>query len=480
MPVETYDDEGNCDCDSCVQDRASEVIRQAERLAQLSPAERHLFWACDGRVMALADAGTRANESFRGFFFEGQTQGRNVPVYCHKAEFEASGHRRYVGTYFAAMKIGAQITIISDVAYDCPHCAEEASQAYGRGWVGVGGVGWVGVDDVSKMASQTLSAFQEAPNAPDMNFWQTEPNPGIEYCEQVCSQCKRYGHNSRTCSSRRFLDKIGIEIEGRWKNFDDVADVASELGANGSPDGSIRSHPMGGDYTNYEWKTKPGFLSAALNQLVKLYPDSTGADCGMHVHMSFMDRTVHCQLMTDEFYAYYLARWRAWGQAQGFHPWHHFWSRLNGLNSYCKQNPPKMNEIRNPFGDVDRYVHLNFGSWGAHKTLECRMLPMFSQSRHAVLAVTELVNIVNDYLDMQCESEAVFVAQDIVAEIAPLLRNGAISSSVIIDDKGSHDIHTVATLADLLPTAPGFQRLVRKDAVTNSVIINLLSLREAA
>ena len=46
---------------------------------------------------------------------------------------------------------------------------------------------------------------------------------------------------------------------------------------------------------------------------------------------------------------------------------------------------------------ADRYTFLNF-CWGLHGTLENRMLPMFNESRIAVSAVHEFIDIVNSYL----------------------------------------------------------------------------------
>lgn len=230
-----------------------------------------------------------------------------------------------------------------------------------------------------------------------------------------CGTCGLLGHNARTCTrSPRAHAKVGIEIEGLWNNLRETRDRANEEDLGGCQDGSVRQNPTS-NAEGYEFQTVPGTLREALSQLISFYPDETNDSCGMHVHVSFNVSTDASLLATQQFFDYFRARWIAWGERE--HVWGRgspddtntargtFWQRLFGHNDYCRVNRSTERNILS----MDRYHQLNFSAWNEHRTVECRLLPMFKSARLGVSAVQELLAIFEDYLHDQADFPAVDV-----------------------------------------------------------------------
>lgn len=209
----------------------------------------------------------------------------------------------------------------------------------------------------------------------------------------ACSNCGRLGHRQPACTNpRKAHDRVGIEIEGFWYDRREAQRRASGLGMSGYHDGSCQE--PSDDVAGWEFQTVPGSLGQALNQLHSLYPDKTNNSCGMHVHVSWSDPTDVTLFATQAFFDYFKARWTAWGTANQITPGSAFWRRLNGDNNFCQINRDMSDrEITR----MDRYHQLNFSSWGEHKTIECRLLPMFYNESLAISAVQELVSIYEDF-----------------------------------------------------------------------------------
>lgn len=242
-----------------------------------------------------------------------------------------------------------------------------------------------------------------------------------------CGTCGLLGHNARTCTrSARAYAKVGIEIEGLWNNLRETRRRAAAEGMGGCQDGSVRVNPDS-NAEGYEFQTNPGTLREALSQLVAYYPDETNDSCGMHVHVSFNVSTDASLLATQQFFDYFRARWNAWGQRE--HVWGYnavdpgasrgtFWHRLFGQNDYCRVNSSTERNILS----MDRYHQLNFSAWNEHRTVECRLLPMFKSARLGVSAVQELLAIFEDYLHDQADFPAVDVVMAPPA-LVPLASN---------------------------------------------------------
>lgn len=140
------------------------------------------------------------------------------------------------------------------------------------------------------------------------------------------------------------------------------------------------------------------------------YPDHVDTSCGMHVHMSFTDEADYSRLMYPDFWDYFQESWAKWAP-ENLHPKSKFWDRFAGNNRYClKEFIPERQWTQTGRSDA-RYRHLNF-CWGIHRTLECRLLPMFKHKSTAVKAINHLFELVNTFLNT-CESPVIEHSEEI-------------------------------------------------------------------
>lgn len=229
---------------------------------------------------------------------------------------------------------------------------------------------------------------------------------------RTCGNCGLVGHNVRTCTAAsKAYAKIGVELEGRWGDLDRTLREAQEYGADGCSDGSVNPRD-GSGCSPHEIQTKPGSLGECLHQVVRFYPDETDASCGMHVHVSFANVTDFTCLSTAAFFAYFKARWTNWGVANNLHPEGEFFRRLRGDNQYCIPNRDEPRWLTN----MDRYHQLNFSAYNEHKTVECRLLPMFVNQTLAVLAIQELIDIYQTFLTNPEEHGLTLPVLDVAVE----------------------------------------------------------------
>lgn len=332
----------------------------------------------------------------------------------------------------------AAANVTADVipSYDCGHCAYVAAEAHlaanprasapGYDPIYAGCLAFIESSSVQHMlpAGPESIGGTVTFNTDTVGLDPTLPNS--------CGTCGLLGHNARTCGrAGRAYAKVGIEIEGLWNNLRAVRNRAHEDGIGGCQDGSVHRNPDS-NAEGYEFQTNPGTLREALGQLVSYYPDETNESCGMHVHVSFNVSTDATLLATQQFFDYFRARWIAWGQRE--HVWGYnaadpggsrgvFWRRLFGGNDYCRVNRGTERNILT----MDRYHQLNFSAWNEHRTVECRLLPMFKSARLGVSAVQELLSIFEDYL----HDHADFPAVEVV--MAPLALTPVVIDSHVND-----------------------------------------------
>lgn len=219
---------------------------------------------------------------------------------------------------------------------------------------------------------------------------------------RACGKCGRLGHLTRTCErpAKAHL-KIGIEVEGFWRatSLVTVKETAAQWHMGSCGDGSLDNELdidcPDADVYGHEFQTRPGSLGEAISQLVAVYPEFTNRTAGMHVHVSFHPGDVTA-LTCKEFFEFFAARWEAWGRTNGVTG--EFWKRLRGENQYCTKPHEGMWRRPSEVANMGRYCQLNFAAWGEHRTVECRLLPMFRDARLGVLAVEELISIYEDWL----------------------------------------------------------------------------------
>lgn len=220
-----------------------------------------------------------------------------------------------------------------------------------------------------------------------------------DYAHRIsCGHCGRLGHKTTTCgATHKAHDKLGVEIEGWWSNLSEVQERARGIGADDTRDGSLVDDPSG-ETAAREFRSRPGSLGATLRQVHALYPDKAHRSAGMHIHMSFLDPHDASMLCDAAFEHYARDRWTAWGHRMQINEGSQFWERLGGHNHYCaKWSDADLTTFRG----TTRYRWLNFQSWGHHRTVELRMLPLFQAEYLAHGAIAEWVSIVETWIARQ-------------------------------------------------------------------------------
>lgn len=318
----------------------------------------------------------------------------------------------YFGTYFPAVGVfctRGQTVDFSPLTYDpgngstCAHCAYQNAISMLRDIPSP--------ENIAIVPSVIFVGPQCNPAAPGRDWNSVFDEHGriclmnpevtvskLAFQAQGCGNCGFPGHTKATCTRTRFYSKVGVEIEGRFFDRSDVEDSVESNGLTYNHDSSISDRSTAGAEP-LEIQTKAGTVVEQLRQLAQFYPDETDKTCGMHIHVSFLDNGSVSSICSPEFYAYFLARWRVWGETSGLAPQSEFFCRLNGENDFCEQNTES--DFLNPY-NADRYRQLNFKAWDEHKTVECRMLPMFKEARLAYSALVELVSIYEDWLGTVC------------------------------------------------------------------------------
>ncbi len=193
-------------------------------------------------------------------------------------------------------------------------------------------------------------------------------------------------------SDLKFIDKIGIELEGGWDTV--INGIYSDLSVkvNAPVKGEICSPPLSLEEIK-EW----------LRTRVPKYIDQT---CGVHVHVSFKNKVSNfLTLMDPKFYEFFKAKMAKWAAEDvKLRATHEFWKRFRGENRFCRDvfQPEKQISISHK-GVLDleghdyRYTQLNY-CFSMHGTIECRLLPGFTDYDTTVSAIEALINCYEAYL----------------------------------------------------------------------------------
>lgn len=210
--------------------------------------------------------------------------------------------------------------------------------------------------------------------------------------------------------------KLGMEYEGGW-------DEPSYIKMNASPnswrrvgDGSVHVSDPGTAYSG-EYNTMPlSHWNAVVADMIIGYPTFVNETCGFHVHTSWKPGD-YSRLAEKRFWEHFCAFWAA-VEAAPPKSWttedkKRFSLRLAGKStrgredSFCRKEfiPEAQIPIKGKGGN--RYTQLNY-CFGAHGTIECRLLPKFESLQGALDAVTLLMQCFGDYLATpDVEGEAV-------------------------------------------------------------------------
>lgn len=188
----------------------------------------------------------------------------------------------------------------------------------------------------------------------------------------------------------KYINKMGVELEGAWYNAEPL---------HLTMDGSVR---VRGDYSGES--VSPPFASwSDLVQYVREnYPEEMDGSCGLHVHFSFNRISDYSRMMDKAFQPFFRAELKRWGERREIKT-RNFWHRLNGENQFCRPDwladaQARFKNKRDTNGQ--RYCQWNF-CYGAHKTAECRVLPMFHRVEDSIAAIGAVRRTVGLWLSSQ-------------------------------------------------------------------------------
>jgi hypothetical protein len=208
----------------------------------------------------------------------------------------------------------------------------------------------------------------------------------------------------------KYIDKIGIEIEGGWSERRDDLIPEGSLREADFPDcacyGEIISAPLDSE-------------NQAITFVRENWPDGTAERCGYHVHFSFKNISFYSLCISRDFYNKFLIAMDEWGKRSCKNPL--FWKRLSGDNRFCRKEFIPERQIHNTKKGIDlRYTHWNY-CYAFHKTIECRLFPTFQDAETAVSGLKALISFVEGYLESipEKDKEYDFVVRESVIDDEP-------------------------------------------------------------
>ncbi len=206
-------------------------------------------------------------------------------------------------------------------------------------------------------------------------------------------------------SITKHIRSIGIELEGTWHHEPD----------NLKGDGSVRHTRGAGDYDG-EVASDPFTSRSSWPVWVKQnYPNGSNQSCGLHVHMKPDADVKIGMLMDEEFQSTLLQGLESYGERNGLKRWDIWANRISGGHEYCRREwRAELSGSR-----VNRYLQVNFSSYELHGTVEFRLLPMFPDSDAAVGAITEMLRIVDEYLESSTNKPTATFTETMVENTSP-------------------------------------------------------------
>jgi len=159
----------------------------------------------------------------------------------------------------------------------------------------------------------------------------------------------------------------------------------------------------------------------------KCYPQHVNNTCGLHVHVSFRKALHYSRLMVPEYQDTIIAYLTKWAMEEKIDKSHPIWGRLTGKNEFCKHEffadyqARKTSKAYDHHGPGNRYTAINY-SHGQHGTIECRVLPMFSDVEVAVKAVNKVVDITNACLKVGAKKEETLSASVVEDSVNSMIR----------------------------------------------------------
>jgi len=197
---------------------------------------------------------------------------------------------------------------------------------------------------------------------------------------------------------RNKISNIGIELEGGWETIPKGSRPVPDASVFKDPVTNTQKAPVGCGFVG-EIPSHPLIPIEAPTWLRKYYPKVIDKTCGLHVHMSFPTFWHYDQLMVPQYPPTVREYIRRWAKEEDLVEEHPLWERLSGKSEYCQFKFWPDEQFNAKRKDYDhfrkgcRYTDINYS--GAHKTIECRLLPMMANPEQAVRVVRRLIDITN-------------------------------------------------------------------------------------
>ena len=202
------------------------------------------------------------------------------------------------------------------------------------------------------------------------------------------------------------IKQIGIELEGAW-----ITQPSHEsLQCHGDGSVSVTTCKCGARdrgeacrsseccrYVGEVVSIPLNSIDEAVTWLDTFYPKISNKTCGMHIHVSLIDKLSYMRLMSRTFYNYFLTRVTAWGVEKKINEGTIFWERLTGQNRYCLKKFIPEAQIKHTSKGGERYTHLNY-CYGVHQTIECRLFPTFQKKELSLSALKLYADIIETFL----------------------------------------------------------------------------------
>ena len=174
------------------------------------------------------------------------------------------------------------------------------------------------------------------------------------------------------------VETIGVELEGGW-------DDEPETDIYG--DGSVN---VEGDFGSGEIQS-PGLTWDRLkNWIATNYPQRVNSSCGFHIHVKMTTLGAYMGTMEQGFCTFLKKKLRQFGIKENIPRSDSFWLRLEGRNTYCRDEFRAAVQAAARAKTSERYTMINW-CYRLHGTIEFRVLPMFANAEMAIKAAETIL-----------------------------------------------------------------------------------------
>lgn len=198
----------------------------------------------------------------------------------------------------------------------------------------------------------------------------------------------------------KYIDMIGVEIEGGW-------DAPPKVDLQQDESITLRNGtcPFIG-----EVQSEPGNFETVSKFIDENCPDYVDPSCGFHIHVSLKSTNFYLALTDKAFHDFFKKKAKEWATDQGLKPTHRFFKRLVGENKHCRDifRPEEQiacrtkNDARAHIGSIPedqiRRTQLNY-CYGIHRTIENRLFPCDTNPALLKSGVKMYIDTIEEFLD---------------------------------------------------------------------------------